>query len=414
MMLKKRLLQFIVLFLFLSASFAFADFADFTILWTRTYDSGRDDIVKKIDTRSNIHIAGFTHNSSNKDYLIMKYNNQGDLLWQKSWDSGLTGGFADSSGDDGRGIAADDNDDVYVTGNSPTSDHSRVVTLKYAGGNDPPASWVYDVPNGDCVGDAGNNVVIDANYVYVVGTSCKDFISEGYGEWDFLIIKYDKTGNIIWSQTYDGGYVPPSNGGDLAFGVDVDGAGNIYVTGYSYNGSNYDFWTMKLNSNGNQLWNRRINYANDYGFGLALDNQNNVYAVGYVYYGNPYYTDYAFIRKYDTNGNIVWSYLLNNPYSGFYDIDIDNNNNLYLGGYVYNSTYNNYDFLTIKMDSNGNMIWFKGYDTGGQDGAFGIGADSQKNVYLGGFKFATTYDAFIIKYAKPCGGPFSGINFTDN
>lgn len=411
-MAKKRLIQFLALFLILAPLAVLADFVDFTLLWSRVYDSSRDDFIFDLDAKSNIHIAGYTYNGSNNDYLIMKYNNQGDLLWQKTYDGGYGN---DSYGDRGQGIAVDaGRDDVYVTGNSATNDYSRVGTLKYVGGNDPYVAWIYDVVRDNCQGNAGYHIAVDSGYVYVVGASCTGALSSS--QMDYLVLKYDKTGNLIWDKTFDGGGGrdpgASDGGGDKAYGVAVDGSGNIYATGRSYNGSNYDFWTIKLDSNGNQLWSRKINYSADYGYRVALDNQGNVYVAGYVYYGNPYYVDYAFIRKYDTNGNTIWSYMYN-QYSAFLDIDIDNNNKIYLGGLIWNGS--SYDYLTVKIDSDGNKIWSKNYDSGNvNEFSFGIGADSQKNVYLSGYRTAATNDALTVKYAKPCGGPFSGINFTDS
>ncbi|MEK7143900.1 MAG: hypothetical protein AAB820_01020, partial [Patescibacteria group bacterium] len=304
-MAKKNLIRFLVLSLILSPLIVLANnFVDFTLLWSRIYDSGRSDIIQDLDAKSNIHIAGYTYNGNNNDYLIMKYNNQGDLLWQKTWDGGYNN---NSYGDRGRGIAvdADIGDDVYVTGNGATNDYSRVVTLKYPAGNDPPTVWIYDVPNNNCQGDAGYRIAIDNNYVYVVGASCTGSPPNN-NQWDYLVLKYDKAGALIWDKTFDGGGGRDSGasdgGGDKAYGVAVDGGGNVYVTGRSYNGSNYDFWTMKLDSNGNKLWDGKINYAADYGYSLILDRQNNVYVVGLVNYGGP--LDYAFIRKYDTNGTL--------------------------------------------------------------------------------------------------------------
>ncbi|MBI5079435.1 hypothetical protein HZB06_02070 [Candidatus Wolfebacteria bacterium] len=412
-MAKKRLIQFLILFLVLAPLAVLADnFIDFTLLWNRIYDSSRDEFIFDLDAKSNIHIAGYTYNGSNNDYLIMKYNNQGDLLWQKTYDGGYNN---NSYGDRGQGIVVDTDagDDVYVTGNSATDSYSRVGTLKYAGGNDPYVSWIYDIPNNSCQGDTGYHITIDSNYVYVVGASCTG-APPNNNQWDYLVLKYDKTGNLIWDKTFDGGGGRDSGasdgGGDKAFGVAVDGSGNIYVTGRSYNGSNYDFWTMKLDSGGNKVWDQKINYgANDYGYRVVLDGQNNVYVAGVASSGG---IDYAFIRKYNNTGNTIWSYILNYPYSGFLDIDIDNNNNLYLGGYIWTIYY---DYLAVKMDSNGNIIWLKTYDSGNaNEASYGIGVDSQKNVYLSGYRVATTNDALTIKYAKPCGGPFSGINFTDS
>ncbi|MCK4533679.1 hypothetical protein KAU39_07800, partial [bacterium] len=45
------------------------------------------------------------------------------------------------------------------------------------------------------------------------------------------------------SAVYDG------SNSDLAYGVTTDGNNNIIVTGGSYNGANYDYYTIKYDSN---------------------------------------------------------------------------------------------------------------------------------------------------------------------
>jgi hypothetical protein len=56
---------------------------------------------------------------------------------------------------------------------------------------------------------------------------------------DYLTIKYDANGNIVWSKIYDGGK------DDKCIGIAVDPSGNVYVTGQSFIGSNYDCLTIK-------------------------------------------------------------------------------------------------------------------------------------------------------------------------
>jgi len=42
--------------------------------------------------------------------------------------------------------------------------------------------------------------------------------------------------------------------------MSLDGSGNVYVTGYSLEiGTNYDYATIKYNSNGDSLWVQRYN-----------------------------------------------------------------------------------------------------------------------------------------------------------
>ena len=70
---------------------------------------------------------------------------------------------------------------------------------------------------------------------------------------DFGIIKINLKGDIIWNKSFGG------NNLDHCFGMDVDSLGNIYLTGHTLSGTkNWDTYTMKIDNNGNQIWERKI------------------------------------------------------------------------------------------------------------------------------------------------------------
>ncbi|NMC59849.1 MAG: hypothetical protein GYA51_10785, partial [Candidatus Methanofastidiosa archaeon] len=52
-------------------------------------------------------------------------------------------------------------------------------------------------------------------------------------------IKYDSSGNQIWAKTYDSGR------DDYGLGVATDSQNNVIVTGEVYNGTNWDYCTIK-------------------------------------------------------------------------------------------------------------------------------------------------------------------------
>jgi len=84
----------------------------------------------------------------------------------------------------------------------------------------------------------------------------------------------------VWNKTYDSGY------GDGSYGIAVDGSGNVYITGYSYNGTNDDYRTIKYDTNGNIIWNKTYNSGyGDGSYGIAVDASGNVYVTSYSYNG---------------------------------------------------------------------------------------------------------------------------------
>ncbi|OGW56606.1 MAG: hypothetical protein A3D21_05860 [Nitrospirae bacterium RIFCSPHIGHO2_02_FULL_42_12] len=79
-----------------------------------------------------------------------------------------------------------------------------------------------------------------------------------------------------WSRAYD-----TDGFQGIAFGVAVDRQVNVVVTGYSYNGSNSDYFTIKYDPNGNELWTRTYDGGDsEYARGVAVDRQGNVVVTG--------------------------------------------------------------------------------------------------------------------------------------
>ncbi|OGU77629.1 MAG: hypothetical protein A2W11_08185, partial [Ignavibacteria bacterium RBG_16_35_7] len=131
--------------------------------------------------------------------------------------------------------------------------------------------------NGPCNSDdLANAIEIDAaGNVYVTGEAC------GLGTFtDYATVKYNSSGVEQWAALYNG----PGNAVDRAFDLVVDCLGNVYVTGESRaDGSNDDFATIKYDTNGIQQWIARYNdTANsfDLATALAVDGSGNVYVTG--------------------------------------------------------------------------------------------------------------------------------------
>jgi len=192
-----------------------------------------------------------------------------------------------------------------------------------------------------------NNYVIDDLTCYANATDADEDSLTYYGRWYRNGITFARE---AWSVSYNG----LANSNDYAQGVAVDSSGNVYVAGYSFNGANHDYYTVKYDSGGSEVWD--VSYAGpangyDAAWDVAVDGSGNVYVTGSSFNGANY--DY-FTIKYNSGGSEVWKVAYNGPANGAdhaQGVAVDGSGNVYVTGYSNNGA--NYDYFTIKYDSGG-------------------------------------------------------------
>ena len=102
--------------------------------------------------------------------------------------------------------------------------------------------------------------------------------SDNITDADILINKYNNDGQLIWSDRFDSGARDSSY-----FGVDVDGAGDIFVSAYLWYGSNADVWVRKYDPNGVTVWTDVYDGGGtDMDMDLAVHSQGSAVVVGYT------------------------------------------------------------------------------------------------------------------------------------
>jgi uncharacterized delta-60 repeat protein len=408
-----------------------------------------------LDPSGNVYVTGYsTGAGTGKDYMTIKYNSNGNVLWTASNNGPVNGG------DYSNAIAVDQSGNAYVTGRVDFgASYSDIVTIKYnsqgvqqwsarfngqannideakcikvdANGNvfvagysfnsnrdfivikynsNGTEAWVaiYNGPGNN--EDAVNSLEIDnSGNIYAAGNS----IGAGSGS-DFTVIKYNPNGTEAWVKRFNG----PGNGGDAALSVKVDGSGNVYVSGYADYGANngYDFLTIKYNASGNQLWLANYdgaNTINDFCTAMTIDASGNVYVTGSsaMYIGQLIDSNYATI-KYNTSGQQQWVALYNGPNNSIdvsRSVSVDNDGNTYITGT--SRGINSDDYTTIKYTPSGATAWIMIYDgpASSTDYSVAVVIDNNQNAYVTGRSLGngSGFDYATIKYSS-----LVGINIT--
>ena len=192
-----------------------------------------------VDTNGNVYVTGVSnaiwgspvraYTVGNYDAIVAKLDGTGNLQW-----STFLGGSGD---DEGYGIAVDTSGNVCVTtwSNATWGSPVRAYTGDYDAivaklNNSGVLQW--NTFLGGTGRDEGLGIAADTNgNVYAMGTSYATWGSPlrafGGGVRDGFVAELGGSGNLQWNAFLGG------TGDDIGYGIAVDTGGNIYMTGFS-------------------------------------------------------------------------------------------------------------------------------------------------------------------------------------
>jgi PKD repeat protein len=193
----------------------------------------------------------------------------------------------------------------------------------------------------------------DGGYIITGAT-----ISYGAGNWDIWLIKTDANGNEQWNITFGGsGY---DRGNSIQQTIDSSYIIGGYTT--SYGNGNFDYWLIKTDANGNELWNTTYGGTNsDQGYSVDQTIDGGYIIAGYTESFGAGHSDFWLIKT-DANGNELW----NTTYGGTEHDKCFSGQQTNDGGYIligytvsFDLDYSGCDIWLIKTDANGNEQWNK-------------------------------------------------------
>jgi uncharacterized delta-60 repeat protein len=278
------------------------------------------------------------------------------------WEARYT--TAGSNIDRARSMALDSSGNSYVTGTSWNGGNFDITTVKFDANGILLWSATYNGPGNGL--DEARKVVYDTlGNVYVTGYSAG--LSANY---DMVTIKYNAAGAQQWVSRYNG----PASGFDEAYDMAVDLAGNVYITGGSAgSGTGNDYATLKYNTGGVQQWVTRYTFSGanqDVAYAIELDAAGNVYVTGNSYTNTANNQDAATL-KYNNNGVQQWVNRYNGPgsvYDTGNDLIVNTAGEVFIAGYQRALVgITNYDFLTQKISATGTQLWASSYNGPGND-----------------------------------------------
>jgi hypothetical protein len=264
---------------------------------------------------------------------------------------------------------------------------------------------------GSASNDACNAVAVDGSgNIYVIGESADTWgspINAYSGMNDVFVAKLSSSGVRLW-HTFLG-----STHHDYGNGVAVDGSGNVYVTGYSFNSwgaplnahaGGYDAFIAKLDTNGTLQWNTFMGSTSyEYGNAVFVDGDGNVYVAGSAEdsWGVPVNSHSglidAFVAKLNSSGAGQWhTFMGSASYDQAFGIAVDDSENVYVAGYC-NATWGtpidaymgDNDAFAAKLDSSGILSWNTFMGSGSNDFGHGLALGASNNLYVVGGSAST-------------------------
>jgi hypothetical protein len=234
-------------------------------------------------------MVGYTTSSPAHYYdaFILKIDDNGNTIWNKiygwnNYDDANSlkllsdGGFiiGGQSGQDQYLIRADQNGDTLWTKVFGTSGVDNIECVNFAQGGD---GYVL-AGHTDGPGNGGDN---------------------GY------VIRTDTSGNIIWAKTYGG------NDNNDFHRIEQTSDGGYVATGTSADGTwlNPNMWILKMDSNGNQDWERFYGGdSHDHGYGGQQTSDGGYILAGHTRsFGNTNYLEDALVVKTNSSGLVSHS-----------------------------------------------------------------------------------------------------------
>lgn len=204
-------------------------------------------------------------------------------------------------------------------------------------------------------------LTLDGGYI-ICGQSVESYT--GFNKLNLL--KIDSDGDEIWNQSYGG------NGDAYGYSVISLSDGSYLAIGMtrSLGELNGDAWLIKIDSDGNEIWNQSYGgNGTDIIRSIVLTDNGYLLAGNTNSYGNG--NNDIFIIKVDQAGVQQWS----QTYGGN-GTDVGRSISKVIdGGYIitgYTDSFGNsssFNIWLIKIDENGNLIWDKTYGENGDDRA---------------------------------------------
>lgn len=335
-----------------------------------------------VDSAGNVITVGWWEESG-QGYNggIIKHDPNGNLLWQKTVNSGNQNWYHDSFDD----VVIDSSDNIYAVGRANTSPQRALIVKLNSSGV---VQWQREYwDSSSSTYTSFTSVALDSNEDPI----CAGWLNPG-GSSKCILVKYNSSGTLQWQrdQTKTGRYVQ-------FLDIALDSSDNIFLTGTGHTGTYSWLSVVKYNSSGTEQWQKYYyHYINTYalstGRGIGLDSSGNIYVTGF--YNLPNVGNVAQLMKLNSSGVLQWSYYIPQGSAGGGEepvsLAVASNGDCYMAGMGYAIKTNRSEGMLYKFNSSGTLQYIRrfgqrDYNSNNNWQFRGIDLDStEENLYIAG------------------------------
>jgi uncharacterized delta-60 repeat protein len=384
----------------------------FTVLfvprWAKSYGGTGYDWAESIRQTSDggYVVAGYTQSfgAGNTDFCVLKLNSDGTVFWQKT--------YGGANYDEANSIQQTSDGGYIVAGYTQSFGAGFYDFCVLKLNSDGTVSW--QKTYGGAGHDYASSIQQTSDSGYIVTGITLSFGAGAY--YDFWVLKLTSTGTVSWQKRYGG------TSDDYANSIQQTSDGGYIVAGYtqSFGADSYDFWVLKLNSDGTVAWQKTYggaNYDDAYSIQQTSDD-------GYIVAGRTSSFgagSYDFwVLKLNSDGAVAWQ----KRYGGAdwelaYSIQQTSDGGYIVAGYTQSFGAGSYDFWVLKLNSNGIVAWQKRYGGADWELAYSIQQTSDGGYIVAGWteSFGVGGEDFWVLKLNSAGtipfNPASGAQMVD-
>jgi uncharacterized delta-60 repeat protein len=312
-------------------------------------------------------------NHGGYDGYILKLNATGDVLWQRLI-GGSGDDFPETCQptNDGGYIISGNTTSADIPGYPYHGGKNDGFIYKLTANGD--VRWLRLVGGSGDDQLISSQPTSDGGYMVVGGSSSTDIFGQSnHGNYDGYILKLNANGVVLWERLVGGSNVdfaisiqPTSDGGYMVVGY----SGSTDIPEQTNHGSN-DVYILKLNANGVVLWERLVGGSGfDFPYSIRQTDDGGYMVVGYsnstdipgqTYHGGEWD---VYILKLNADGDVLWQRLVGG--SGFDQAASCQPTSD--GGYIVlgwtestdipgQTNHGSFDGYIIKLNADGDVLW---------------------------------------------------------